>query len=120
MDLLLILISIGFGFFLGHLFAAIKFKNLIYRLAKEEGIDLEKEIKAEEKPITEVHKLEVEEIGNVLYLFDRETKDFVCQGSTVEELAKLCKEYKNIVAATVVHQGKVFMFVNGFSKEYTG
>lgn len=122
MEILLYLGLIFLGFSLGQAYTALKLSRLLKQVAEEEGIDLDKEIenvKEKKKQIHQVHKLEVEKINDVLYLFDRDNRDFVCQGSSIEELAKLAKEYKNIVVATVVHGDKVFMFVNGASKEYT-
>lgn len=122
LELLFYLSFVGIGFFLGQAYMALKVSRLLKKVAEEEGIDLEKEIKnAEEKKTVnhEIYNLEVERINDVLYLFDKNNKDFVCQGSSIEELAKLSKEYKNIIVATVVHEGKVFMFINGASKEYS-
>lgn len=118
MDLLLLLLSGFIGYMIGHAATIWKLRGFIKEVAKAEGIDLNEDFT--EKPIVEVHKLEVEEIEKMLYLFDRDTKDFVCQGSTIEELARHAKDYRNIMMATVVHRGKVFMFVNGNSKEFTG
>ena len=121
MELLIYLALIFLGFSLGQAYTTLKLTRLLKKVAEEEGIDLEKEIEATKKKQEQVHQiynLEVEKINDMLYLFDRNNKDFVCQGNSLEELAKLAKEYKNIVVATVVHGDKVFMFVNGASKEY--
>jgi hypothetical protein len=120
MELLLtLLLAVFIGYLIGHVSTIWKLRQLIQEAATAEGIDLD-EVTLEKDNIVEVYKLEVEEIDSTLYLFERETKDFVCQGSTVEELAKLSKDYKNIMMATVVHQNKVFMFVNGNSREFVG
>lgn len=66
----------------------------------------------------EIHKLHTEQINDVLYLYNHDTKDFVCQASTMEELAKLAKEYKNINLAAVVHNKKLFLFSDGTVKEH--
>jgi hypothetical protein len=71
-----------------------------------------------EDPEPEIHKLHTEQINDILYLYNHDTKDFVCQASTMEELAKLAKEYKNIHLAAVVHNKKLFLFSNGTVKEH--
>lgn len=47
-------------------------------------------------------KLEIEVHGDVLYAFDHETKDFVCQGSTAKQLKEnLILRYGQINASIV-------------------
>jgi hypothetical protein len=55
----------------------------------------------------------VEKSNNILYLYNREDETFVCQGSSLEELAVLAKEYKNIKYAAVLHDDDVVAFVDG-------
>lgn len=47
-------------------------------------------------------KLVVEHTDNMLYLYDSQTNTFICQGKTLEELARLSKQYKNITDAMVL------------------
>jgi hypothetical protein len=121
MDLIILLLLAGtLGYAVGYFSVIWKLRDVIKDVAKAEGIDLNEDFTVKEKKVTEVYKLDVEEINQMLYLFDRESKDFVCQGSSIDELARLCKEYRNIMMATVVYQNKVFMFVNGHAKEFVG
>ena len=122
MEIVPYLVALGIGYVLGKAYTLYRLRALIKTLAKEQGIDIDKELAKyhSNTPVVEVHLLEVQEIENTLYLFDRESKDFVCQGATLEELAKLAKDYKNILVATVLHHDRVFMFVNGNSKEFNG
>jgi hypothetical protein len=71
----------------------------------------------EDEPIVEIYKLHTEKINDILYLFNYDTKDFVCQSNTIEGLAKIANEYKNIKLAAVVHEEKIFLFHNGEVKE---
>jgi len=121
MELLIYLALVFLGFTLGQAYMTFKVARLLKKVAEEEGIDLDKEIqivKNKNEQVHQIYNLEVERINDMLYLFDKNNRDFVCQGKSVEELAKLAKEYKNIIVATVIHDDKVFMFVNGASKEY--
>lgn len=90
-------------------------------VAEEQGLDLEKElgiVKAkEENKVEKVHKLNVEQQGDMLYLFDKESDDFICQATSVQELCELAKKYKNVNMAAVLHGDKVFAFKDGISTE---
>lgn len=46
--------------------------------------------------------LVIEHNKNILYLFDSQTNTFICQGKTLDELALLSKQYKNITEAMVL------------------
>lgn len=94
-------------------------------VAHEQGIDLEKELgilKDQEESTGQaekVHKLSVEQHGELLYLFDKESDNFICQGSSVQELCDLAKKNKNVNLAAVMHGDKVFAFKDGVSTEVT-
>ena len=115
MEILPYFVILGIGYILGKVLTLYRIRSLFKQ------VDVEKALAKynPEAPAVEVYKLEVQEIENMLYLFHRESSDFVCQGATIEELAKLAKDYKNILVATVLHEDRVFMFVNGKSKEFT-
>jgi len=85
--------------------------------AKSLGIDLEKELINAETPKKSVFKLAVEQHGDMLYLFDKEEDSFICQGTSVQELAKLAKQHNNIMYAAVLYGEKVFEFKDGKSSE---
>jgi hypothetical protein len=116
----LLLIIVGFVF--GNIYATRKFLKQLKDTAEKLGIDVETEINklCKEKETPKVRRLIVERHGSMLYLYDKESDDFVCQGKNIDELAELSKKYKNIIGAVVLHDDKVFMFMNGLSKEFTG
>lgn len=116
MSIFEIIVILALGYFIGHVHTLFKIKKLLLDVAEEAGIDMEEE----KKPESKVKKLEVERIDNMLYLYERDTHDFICQATTLDDLAKFAQQYKNINFATVIHDQKVFMFVNGNSKEYAG
>lgn len=122
MELLLLLLVIVIAFQAGKHWGYYKIVSLMKQVAEEQGIDLEKELgivkeQEEDNNKPAVYKLEVETHGNVLYLFDKETDQFICQGSSVQELATLAKEYKNVLYAAVKYDDKVFAFKDGKSTE---
>lgn len=114
MELLILLIIFGVGFWAGELYGMYKIVTSL-----REVIDIEKALGLEkqEKPASTVYKLEVETHGDMLYLFDSESDSFICQGSSVQELATLAKEYKNVLYAAVKYNDKVFAFKDGKSIE---
>lgn len=115
-----ILIALCVGFIVGKMYGYYKVAKLLREVAEENGFDLEKELglaKDEEADKPQVYKLEVETHGEQLYLFDKESDNFICQGASVQELAKLAKEYKNVTFAAVKHGNKIFAFKDGESTE---
>lgn len=124
MDMFDIILILAIGYFIGKAHAYYSLAKTIRDLAEENGIDIEKDWlnKDEDADKTlkdKIHLLRVETVNDVLYLYEKDTNDFVCQGSNIDDLATRAKEYKNILLASVLHNDKVFMFVNGTSKEYT-
>lgn len=120
MELIELFIIFGLGYFVGKAHGYYKMASAIRELLEDMDIDIEKDLLGKTEETTQsVHKLEVETVNETLYLYDKETRDFICQGNTVQELAKLAKDYKNITLAAVMHGEKVFTFTDGESKEFT-
>jgi hypothetical protein len=122
MEILPIIIAFIVGFIVGEGFVLFKLKHNIQRIADTHGIDIDNELEKleEQQTITvQIHRLEIEQHDDVLYLYDRTNENFVCQADNIDELAKLSKSYKNIKVATVVHNDKVFIFNDGIAEEYT-
>ena len=112
MDYFLLLLS---GFMLGFIVGETLLAFRINRALLKHGVS-SKEIS---KPLVikpHVFKLFIEDEQGILYLFDHEKNEFVCQAKTVEDLAKLAKEYKNIEYAAVLHGEDTYMFINGMVK----
>lgn len=103
MELVSYIIVFLLGFFLGIMYLGLRVRNLL-----NECID---EIAKEDSAGT-VYKLKTELMNDTLFLYDN-ANNFVCQGSTIEELAKLSKEIKNINYAAVLHGDKIVVFTNG-------
>lgn len=120
MEIILLLLAGFAGYIIGYSSVIWKLRNFIKEAAIAEGLKIKDDFTVAKEETNPVRKLEVEQVGDILYLYDRESRDFICQAKTVEELAKLSKDYKNIALAAVIHQNKVFMFVNGNSREYVG
>lgn len=122
---LVFVIAIAFylGYIIGEAITLLKFRTHLRNLAEAMGIDVEKEIRIIEERVNDtkvvkVVNLETETHGEMIYLFNKEQNDFICQGKSIDELAKLAKEFKNINKAVVHHNDKKFIFVDGKSEEF--
>jgi hypothetical protein len=111
------LIILGLVFWLGYQtgFAILshRLRHLLYKEAKKQGIVIPYQDNVLEEQHPTVSQLMVEKANDILYLYNREDDSFVCQASSIEELAKLAKEYKNIMYAAVLHDDDVVAFVDG-------
>lgn len=105
------------GFVVGEAYTLYKIKSVIKRTAEQFDIDVEELIEQEETDQRlrklNVVKLQIERVGESLLLYNIDTDAFVCQANTVEELAKKCKEYNNIINAIVVDTDKILLFIDG-------
>jgi hypothetical protein len=109
------LIIIGFIFWLGYQVGvsvtAYRLRYLVYAEAKRRGLVKDVDLK---EPT--VMQLFVEKANNTFYLYDKNDNTFVCQGSSLEELATLAKKYKNIDYAAVMIDKEIYAFVDGIVK----
>jgi hypothetical protein len=113
-ELLIFIVGLFIGYHVGYSVLIWRIKDLIIKEAKNEGMDVSM-FEEEEKPTNTVSQLFVERANNVLYLYDKEANSFICQASTLEDLARLAKEYKNIKYAAVMDEQAdiVVAFVDG-------
>lgn len=111
MDFLLFLIIFFFGFVIGEMVTMIRLRNTLNRISKDLGLVLSE--KPDGLTMEKPFRLITERTGDVLYLYDKETDKFICQASTVEELAILAKKYQNIQRGTIIHDNKVFLLSDG-------
>lgn len=108
------LLILGFVFFIGYQVGMIvlswKLRDIILKEAKAQGIDVSM---SKEPKVAIIEKLVVEKENDTLFLYDFDTKAFICQANSLNELAKLSKAYKNIKYAAVVHGEECVMFIDG-------
>ncbi len=115
LELIIIAFAFWLGYQLGQMVLSWQLRDIIRNEARKEGINVDDEynIIEEEKP--KVIKLWVEKVHDILYLYDTEDT-FICQASTLEELATLALKYKNIKYASVLNGEDIFAFINGSVK----
>lgn len=112
MEILLFIVGLVIGYFIGEFYCLFRMRHIIEEAASKDGIDLD----LDGHKVIEVHKLRIQQINDMLYLYTAD-EDFICQATTMEELATLSQQYKNINYAAVLHDDKVFTFVNGIVSE---
>lgn len=115
------LIVVGFVFWIGYEIGKIRtawlLRDMIREGAKQQlGINIDENFNVvEENKEPTVYKLFIEKIKDTLYLYDHQD-DFICQASTLEELATSAKQFKNIKYAAVLYGEETYMFVDGAVK----
>jgi len=102
MTLLDIILILALGWVMGEFYTMYKLRKNIrsYLIIQEET-----------RPT--VFKLETELIDDIIFLYDRDTNDFICQGNSLEQLAQLSREYKKIEYVTVKHGDYFVAFIEG-------
>lgn len=113
MDIALLIIGLVIGYLVGEFYCLYRMRHIIMNAAAKEGIYLDEEHKAK---VIEVHKLRIQKINDIMYLYT-DNEDFICQARTIEELATLSQQYKNIKYAAVILDDKVFTFIDGIVSE---
>ena len=118
LDFLFLLAIFYCGYLLGEHVMAWKLRDIVLDAAKREGFIITDDYKVKDTLKPEVSKLYIEKEQDTLYLYDHDQKEFVCQAKSMEELAKLALEYKNIKYAAVLDGEHTFMFVDGIVKPH--
>ena len=116
LEIIILIIVAYVSYNIGIAVTSWRFRDIIVKEAKKEGIIVDDEyniVQKEIKPL--VSKLRIEQVHDIFYLYDTENT-FICQASTLEELANLALNYKNIKYASVVNGDDVFAFINGTVK----
>lgn len=117
MDIFTLLGTFIFGWICGELWAALKLRNALKKVAEDNGMTLEDLANAfletNKANRANVHNLFTESTQNSILLYSKDSGAFICQGSTLDDLAKCAKEFSNIKAAIVVHDEKQLYFIDG-------
>lgn len=94
------------GWVLGQIHAIARATEIIEEYTKSNGLN-------KTKPIITISILKIERIKDILYLYDVATDSFICQASTLDALAAMVKESKNIKLAGVIYDEDKLWFVDG-------
>lgn len=118
LDFLLLIMVFWCGFIAGEHVMAWKLRHIVLDAARREGFKVTDDFTMEDPDKPKVSKLYIEKEQDTLYLYDHDEKEFVCQAKSMEELAKLALQYKNIKYAAVIDGESTFMFVDGVVKQH--
>lgn len=116
LELIIIGVIFWVGYQVGMSVTAYRLRDLLYKEAKRLGMTTKQDEQLFENETPVVQQLVVEKSNNILYLYESGTNNFVCQGSTLEELATLAQKYNNIKYAAVMIDKEIYAFVNGTVK----
>ena len=112
----LILILVGvIGYHIGVAVVSYQLRYLIHKEARRLGLDKSNNIDTIELAGPKLFQLVIEKTDDTFYLYDID-QSFICQGKTIDELAKLAKQYKNIKYAAVLHNEDAYGFIDGVVK----
>ena len=93
------------AFYIGRIYEAFKIIDILVEAHMEETI--------EKVPSLEVFKLEIEEHQGVKFLYDSDAQEFICQGSTLDDLAKLFNERKRKSLGMLEYDNNSVYFIDG-------
>jgi hypothetical protein len=117
-EFLILVIVAVIGYNIGLSVTAYRLRYLIHKEARRLGLDNSDDISVYDEADPEVVQCVVEKANDTLYLYHKDNS-FICQGKTLDELAKLAKQYKNIKYAAVIHNEDTYGFVDGIVKTYS-
>lgn len=109
MEFLINIVFFVFGYWFASKVFSFHLTRALKRIAKENGIDLEEEVKPE------IHKIPVlitERVDNGILLYDSKN-NFMCQGNSLDEVAENLLKYKNIKLALLIYDSNKFWCVEG-------
>lgn len=107
-NILLIILSVVAGWFMCLFYLSYKVNQWLNE-EQENNVSTTEEVKQTSGSI--------EQHGDVLYLFNKDTNAFLCQGYNVNELAKRLLDYKKVKIAHIEFGNKIYYFINGEVRE---
>ena len=111
-----LLIAFGIGFFLGYKFMRLIISMSLKEIAVEQGInldELQKSVRKDLMKTKEILSIVTEKHGDGIYAFDEKSDTFLCQGNTIEDLAKKLREQNNVLVAKIVHNDQELWLIDG-------
>ena len=117
LEIIVLTVVFYIGYQVGMSVFAYRIRHLLYKEAKNQGINIDAKLLNLEEAKPNVAKLFIEKSNNMMYLYVYEDNTFICQGNTLNELASLAQKYNNIKYAVVQHDDDMLMFVDGAVKD---
>lgn len=105
MEYLVVILLVIVAFYIGRVYEAFKIVDILVQAHMDEII--------EKVPSLEVFKLEIQEHQGTKFLYDSDAQEFICQGSTLEDLAKLFNERKQKSLGMLEYDNTSVYFIDG-------
>lgn len=105
MEYLVVILLVIVAFYIGRVYEAFKIVDILVQAHMDEII--------EKVPSLEVFKLEIQEHQGTKFLYDSDAQEFICQGSTLEDLAKLFNERKQKSLGMLEYDNTSVFFIDG-------
>ena len=115
-ELFIIAFAFWVGYQLGVHLTVWTLRDFLREAAHKEGINIDEDFNIINNKTPEkinVSKLVVESQNGVMYLYNHTDSRFVCQGTTINELAERANKQQNIKYASVLHNDKIVAFIDG-------
>jgi hypothetical protein len=107
MDYLLVgLITFALGWFLGTLLLRVKLRLALEQLLKDDLL-------IDAAHANTIPLLSTELVDGVIFLYDTATSTFLCQGTTIDDVAKKLNESCHVPFAQIKHNEHYLMVVDG-------
>jgi hypothetical protein len=108
-----------FGWVVHRIVINYQIHKALKQVAKRHNISIEEMIEeiSKEPKVIRVPYLFTELVDNSIMLFNKETKQFICQATNLEELAKNLMDHNKIKLAVVNHNDENLWFVEGKVKK---
>jgi hypothetical protein len=112
--LLEIVLILAIGFHIGEFVAVMRMLSLFERMTGRE-IELEdiEKLDTDSNHVIKVARsmmFKTETINDVMYVYSMDEDTFVCQGSTLEDICKKCKEYTKLSDVFVFHNKQAYHY----------
>lgn len=105
MDYLIVIGLVIVAFYIGRVYEAFKIVDILVQAHMDEVI--------EKVPSLEVFKLEIQEHQGTKFLYDSDAQEFICQGNTLDDLAKLFNERKKKSLGMLEYDNTSVYFIDG-------
>jgi len=109
-ELFVLLFVFYVGWILGQLFQLAQLrKNIktVISILENDNITIPEQ---SQQPIV---LLNVEEVDNIILIYDRLTNEFICQATTIEEAAEKFNQLRINVAGSLTHNDNALFFIDG-------
>ena len=100
------LIAFVLGWFIGTLLLRVKLRIALETLVQQEIVST----------IAKIPSLRTEVRSGIIFVYDSVTSAFMCQGTSLEDVAKKLNDICHVAFAQVNHADQYYMIVDGYVK----